>query len=64
MANGCRSGDAMSCVITLHPEAQALFDEDMWGQHSDYPRSDWVFEVSNGDTNLGYWEWLTGMLAN
>jgi len=54
----------MSCVITLHPEAQALFDEDMWGQHSDYPRSDWVFEVSNGDTNLGYWEWLTGMLAN
>jgi hypothetical protein len=54
----------MSYVITLHPEAQALFDEDMWGQHPDYPRTDWKYEVSNGDTNLGYWEWLTGMLTD
>ena len=23
-----------------------------------YPRSDWQYEVSNGDTSLGYDEWL------
>lgn len=26
--------------------------------HTDYPRSDWQYEVSNGDTKLGYAEWL------
>lgn len=24
-----------------------------------YPREDWVFEVSNRDTQLGYFDWLT-----
>lgn len=28
----------------------------------DYPVSDWQFEVANGDTRLGYVEWLNGML--
>jgi hypothetical protein len=24
----------------------------------DYPFSDWQYEVVNGDTILGYWEWV------
>lgn len=31
------------------------------GVHSEYPghpREDWRNEVANGDTNLGYWEWV------
>jgi hypothetical protein len=28
-----------------------------WGEHPDLPASDWMYEVSNGDTRLGYWEW-------
>ena len=29
-----------------------------WGEHPKYPSSDWKYEVSNGDTRLGYWEWV------
>jgi len=27
-----------------------------WGEHPDFPVADWQFEVTNGDTRLGYWE--------
>jgi hypothetical protein len=27
------------------------------GEHPDYPRSDWEYEVANRDTRLGYWDW-------
>jgi len=29
-----------------------------WGNHEDYPRPDWQKEVNNGDTSLGYWDWV------
>ena len=28
-----------------------------WGEHPDHPVSDWRYEVDNGDTRQGYWEW-------
>lgn len=31
---------------------------DVWGEDKDYPRRDWHDAVSNGDTNLGYWDWV------
>lgn len=31
---------------------------DLWGACSEYPKEDWQYEVSNGDTVLGYWEWV------
>lgn len=31
---------------------------DLWGAHPNYPKSDWRYEVENGDTMLGYWEWV------
>lgn len=31
---------------------------DTWGRCGDYPRTDWENEVANGDTVLGYWEWV------
>jgi hypothetical protein len=27
-------------------------------EHPDYPRCDWVYEVRNGDTGLGYRDWV------
>ena len=30
----------------------------IWGQHDIYVRCDWEAEVSLGDTQLGYWEWV------
>jgi len=30
----------------------------VWADYPDYPREDWKYEVANGDTNQGYWEWV------
>ena len=35
---------------------------DLWGEHPDYPKSDWMYEVQNGDTFLGYWECVMARL--
>lgn len=29
-----------------------------WGEDPAYPRADWQYEVTNGDTQLGYWDWV------
>lgn len=31
---------------------------DQWRSCSQYPREEWQLEAENGDTNLGYWEWV------
>jgi len=33
-----------------------------WGSHPKFPREDWQYEVANGDTPLGYWEWVEAQL--
>lgn len=33
-----------------------------WGEHPGFPVSDWLYEVANGDTRLGYWEWVKAQL--
>ena len=35
-----------------------------WNEHPDYPRSDWTYEVHNGDTSLGYWEYVESMIES
>ena len=30
----------------------------VWGNHPRYDVEDWKYRVSNGDTRLGYWEWV------
>jgi hypothetical protein len=32
--------------------------ESRWSDHPDYPPEDWTYEVGNGDTRLGYVEWV------
>jgi hypothetical protein len=33
-----------------------------WGEHSRHPARDWQYEVANGDTRLGYWDWVAAKL--
>ncbi len=33
-------------------------DIDYWGEDPEFPVADWQYEVSNGDTRMGYWEWV------
>lgn len=30
-----------------------------WGEHPEYPVSDWQYEVANGYTRSGYWDWVS-----
>lgn len=32
------------------------------GEHPKYPCQDWMLEVKNGDTRLGYWAWVSDLL--
>lgn len=36
---------------------------DVWASVDRYPREDWCYEVQNGDTNLGYWDWVRHRMA-
>jgi hypothetical protein len=45
-------------------EIELTLGANPWGSHPIYPVSDWRYEVANGDTRLGYEEWLYNKLAN
>ena len=30
-----------------------------WAEHPRYPSADWRYEIANGDTREGYWEWCS-----
>jgi hypothetical protein len=36
----------------------------VWGEHPDYPISDWKYEVANDDTRQGYWGWVLHQIEN
>lgn len=36
--------------------AQAEFG--YWGEHPEYPVECWKYQVANGNTRCGYWEWV------
>ena len=45
-----------------HPKAKKLWNKNPWGDHEDFPREDWQYEVRNGDTQAGYYDWLSANL--
>ena len=51
--------DALTNAIRTAEVAALVVENggDLWGVHPKYPKSDWKYEVENGDTMLGYWEW-------
>lgn len=52
-----RRGVAAPRLDAMHQAMQQL--EARWGnQHPHYQRRDWQHEVANGDTKLGYWEYV------
>lgn len=46
--------------VALAQEAEAIREEagGFWEQHPSHSVEDWQSEVANGDTRLGYWEWV------
>lgn len=41
-----------------HSSAKEDERNDYWGEDEDCPSEDWRYDVANGDTRLGYWEWV------
>lgn len=46
-------GGAKSAPVGVHPAMAA------GAEHLSYPKSDWQYEVKNGDTCLGYADWVS-----
>ena len=36
---------------------------DYWSEHPNHPVEDWQYEVENGDTREGYWDWVRARSA-
>lgn len=54
------SGKKAPALMTL---AEVLQDHyGVWGQFPAFARQDWQYEVENGDTNQGYWDWVVSTL--
>jgi len=48
---------AKSLIVTAEA-ARERITLDYWNdEYPGYPVADWQYEVANGDTRLGYWEW-------
>jgi hypothetical protein len=43
----------------MSKDAEALREQyGHWADHPEYPFADWQRETAEGDTRLGYWEWI------
>ncbi len=40
------------------PTVAQLREEDAWSSHAVYGRDVWKFEVQEGNTQRGYWDWV------
>jgi hypothetical protein len=55
-------------AILQTPEREITLAENLadhhgyWEEHPIYPLEDWRYEVENGDTRLGYWEWIANCI--
>jgi len=50
----------LTCDIRTSDVAALVvqFGGNLWGECPQFGRDDWKYSVSNGDTLLGYWEWV------
>lgn len=48
--------------VTIETAVQLVVEEtppDVWAEDAEWLRSEWKFAVTQGDTNLGYWDWVS-----
>lgn len=61
--HGCVYQDLLDDESALSVEELKEAHGGHWGEHPEHPLSDWRYEVQNGDTRLGYWEWVAARLV-
>lgn len=62
-ADGPVVDELPDCGVMEHCEAPATEERDPWGSNPDYPVEDWQYQVTNGDTRRGYWDWVDAEIA-
>ncbi|KKK54830.1 hypothetical protein LCGC14_3080720, partial [marine sediment metagenome] len=53
--------DAIKMNHTLRINEISLPKKDVWGSDKDCPVEDWIEDVTNNATRLGYWDWVEHM---
>jgi hypothetical protein len=50
--------------VTIYTAAEACaLKWGYWTDHPEFPVKDWQYEVANGDTRQGYWQWVADRTA-
>ena len=49
---------ADTVLEALLQEVRVLEEADVWGEHPTFTRDCWQTDAGDGDTNLGYWDWV------
>lgn len=52
----------LALADALHEDVVALTEQDLWSEHSIFQRIDWQEEVGSGNTQLGYWNWVSNKI--
>lgn len=50
--------DCDLCWTDVYTLSDIIIDDDPWEECKSYPREDWQYQVANGDTNRGYWDYV------
>lgn len=50
--------------VYIVEEVAQLLRQNPQGEHPQFPRFYWKKEVANGETQLGYWEWVSHCVEN
>ena len=56
--------NAIKMNHTLRINEISLPKKDVWGSDKDYPVEDWIKDVTNNTTRLGYWDWVEHIKKN
>ena len=44
--------------MSINYDDQRLISGGYWDDDDNYPIEDWQYEVANGNTRIGYWDWV------
>lgn len=56
-----RFGEWTFDTVVIEPPSLRELQEDVWDSDEQFTREDWQHEVANGDSHIGYWEWVEHM---
>lgn len=53
------NAEAIPAILRSLEDCRTPPAENPWTEDPEYPKEDWEYEVANGDTRLGYQDWVS-----